>query len=131
MSIYDRCIFINEERIQLKKFKQDKTYKFSATFVRYGHIKNNNNKSKAIKKNSFQIITSDGRLIKVDKNGRFHLLVDNFINYYDQEILTLKLLIEDNDKLKINSDKTKFIKVKPSQLIRSDFNIYLGGKNNE
>ncbi len=91
----------------------------------------NNNKNKAIKKNSFQIITSDGRLIKVDKNGRFHLLIDNFINYYDQEILTLKLLIKDNDIIKIKNDKIKIINIKPAQLIRSDFNIYLGGKNNE
>ncbi|MGM0446432.1 MAG: hypothetical protein ACQEQH_08470 [Bacillota bacterium] len=98
-----------------------------------GRVKINNkeDKNKKYNKTSFQIITSDGRIIKTDKDGRFHLVVDNFNNFYDQEILTLKLIIEDNKKYKIKGNKIKLIKIKPAQLIRKDFKLYLGGKGNE
>jgi|GEM_PF-3488291 hypothetical protein len=103
----------------------------SSLIIGQVQINNKEDKSKKYNKNSYQIITSDGRIIKTDKNGRFHLVVDNFNNFYDQENLTLKLIIKDNYKHQINGDKVKLIKIKPAQLIRKDFNLYLGGKGNE
>ncbi|MCF8000984.1 MAG: hypothetical protein K9K76_03900 [Halanaerobiales bacterium] len=79
----------------------------------------------------FKILTSDGRLIQVDKNGRFHLTVNKFNGIYDEEILVLKLIVPKRyNKYSLSGEKIKLLKVKPGSYIKQDFNLYTGGKLN-
>ena len=80
---------------------------------------------------NFKIVTSDGRLIQVDKDGRFHLIVNKFKDLYDEETLVLKLIVPKRyNKYSLRGEKIKLIKIKSGSYIKQDFNLHTGGKLN-
>jgi len=78
----------------------------------------------------FKIITSDGKVIKVDRLGRYHILFNNFSSLLDTEKVVLEIKLPKRyNKYTIAGAKTKLIEVRPGQLIKQDFNLKLGGQN--
>jgi hypothetical protein len=78
-----------------------------------------------------KLITSDGRIIEVDCNGVYHLKVDNFENWNEEEILVLEIKLPNRyNKYRRIGTKRKLIKIRPGQIIKKDFNIKLEGKDN-
>ncbi len=80
---------------------------------------------------NFRILGSDGRLIKVDKNGRYHLTVNKFNSLHEEETMVLKLIVPKRyNKYNLRGEKLKLIKIRPGQYIKQDFDLYSGGKIN-
>ena len=79
----------------------------------------------------FKIVTSDGRLIQVDKNGKYHLTVNKFNGLFEKETIVLKLIVPKMyNKYRFKGEKIKLIKISPGSYIKQDFNLYIGGKVN-
>lgn len=79
----------------------------------------------------FRIVTSDGRIIQVDKNGRYHLTVNKFNGFDEKETLVLKLIVPKMyNKYNLRGEKLKLIKIRPGLYIKQDFNLSTGGKLN-
>ena len=79
----------------------------------------------------FKIVTSDGRLIQVDKNGKYHLTVNKFNGLFEKETIVLKLTVPKMyNKYRFKGEKIKLIKISPGSYIKQDFNLYIGGKVN-
>jgi len=78
-----------------------------------------------------KVITSDGRIIEVDQNGFYHLKINNFSNWNEEETLVLEIKLPNRyNKYRQNGVKNQLIKIKPGQFIKKDFNIKLEGKDN-
>ncbi|MFW6312054.1 MAG: hypothetical protein ACOC1K_07460, partial [Nanoarchaeota archaeon] len=87
-------------------------------------------KSKNIDRN-FKIVTSDGRVIQVDQNGRYHLTVNKFNGIDEKETLVLKLIVPKMyNKNSLRGEKLKLLNVRAGNFIKQDFNLYTGGKLN-
>lgn len=81
--------------------------------------------------NKFKIVTSDGRIIQVDKNGRYHLTVNKFHGLDEKETLVLQLIVPKMyNKYSLKGEKLKLLKIRPGLFIKKDFNLYTGGKLN-
>ena len=95
-----------------------------------GQLKIENSKIKQIvSKDEFKILSSDGRVIKLDKKGRYHLNINNFNNFFKEEIVVLKLKTPEKYKKYIGKNHLiKLIKIKPGDLVKQDFNINYRGK---
>jgi len=95
-----------------------------------GKLKINNVQNEQIfSKDEFKILSSDGRVIKLDKEGRYHLNINNFNNFLNEEIIVLKLKTPDKYKKYIEKNHLiKLIKIKPGDLVKQDFNINYRGK---
>ena len=129
-------VYSNKENVLLSKQittkhkSSEMNIDLSSIIIGKVEIINNEKQSEKINYTTFRIISSDGRLIKIDQDGRFHLTYNNFNNYFDQKILTLKLIVK-NKKYNFAGDKLKMIKIYPNQIINKDFNLYIGGVSNE
>lgn len=75
-----------------------------------------------------RIITSDGRVIKVDSLGCYHISFNNFSSWLDTKKVVLEIILpEGYNGYTVAGPKTKLIEIEPGQLIKQDFNLKLGG----
>jgi len=105
--------------------------KQSAVIIGQVNIRDHNKRINHKKEKALKIITSDGRVIKIDKKGRYHIEIDNFKSITDSEMLGLEIMLPKGyNKNTVSGSMNKLVKIEPGQLIEVDFNLEIGGHVN-
>ncbi len=121
----------NNDGLVVDKVKSDLKYNkrsidHSALLIGQVNILN----KKVNKDLKLKIITSDGRVIKTDNLGRYHVSFSNFSSLLDTVMVTVEIkLPKGYNKYTVVGPETKLVEIKAGQLIKQDFNLKLGGQN--